>query len=338
MLRTALLASLLALALPVAAQASTASISWDGHLTVIAAEGEVNKVKITREDIALPVAVWDTAGVTGCMQAVSPTHVRCGGGSPVVVLGDRDDELHYSDDTTDEFSLIGPADVQGGTGDDTITTAYSNDVIDAGPGKDVVEGYVGDDTIDGGEGDDQLKGFYGRDTIKAGPGDDTVLAGEDDDVIDARDGAGGDKVNCGGGTDVLKADAGDQSVECETVDLPVVVTEQPKPQPQEPGPVAPNDPAPPQQQGPITPRADDPAAADRRAPGLKATLRRGVLRVTADEDATVKLGRRTVKLAAGKAKRLRVGRRAKRLTLVATDAAGNRAQLVVKARKVKRKR
>src|SRR5438128_6773105 len=86
MLRTALLAALVALVLPVAAQASTASISWDGHLTVTAADGEENHVKITREDIALPVGVWDTAGVTGCMQPVTPTYVRCGGGSPIVVL------------------------------------------------------------------------------------------------------------------------------------------------------------------------------------------------------------------------------------------------------------
>lgn len=158
MLRTVALAALLAcLAAPAAASASTASVDLDGRITVVAAD------------------------------------VQCGGGSPVVRLGDRDDSLLYSDDTTD--FLIGPADVDGGAGADSITTAMSADEVDGGEG---------------------------NDTIVGGAGVDDIKTGEHDDVIDLRDGAGGDKLlQCGPGTDTIQADTGDLvAADCENVTRP----------------------------------------------------------------------------------------------------------------------
>ena len=140
----ALTALLVCLVLPAAASASTAGVDVDGHITVVAAPGETNNVRITRDDIALPVGVRDTvlSPVAGCW-TVAANNVHCGGGSPIVRLGDMDDVLLYADDTTD--ALIGPADVEGGAGNDTITTAISGDAVDGGEGNDTIDGYVGND-------------------------------------------------------------------------------------------------------------------------------------------------------------------------------------------------
>jgi hypothetical protein len=94
---------------------------------------------------------------------------------------------------------------------------------------------VGDDdveTIDGGAGDDYVEGGFNNDTLVGGPGRDTIFADETgafcnyatyclapfgNDTIDARDGEV-DTVDCGIGTDTVKADAIDVLSNCETVD------------------------------------------------------------------------------------------------------------------------
>jgi Ca2+-binding RTX toxin-like protein len=61
--------------------------------------------------------------------------------------------------------------VEGGDGDDIITTAGGNDTIDGG---------AGDDTIDAGAGDDIIIGGAGADTMTGGAGNNTFvwLAGD----------------------------------------------------------------------------------------------------------------------------------------------------------------
>jgi Ca2+-binding RTX toxin-like protein len=94
---------------------------------------------------------------------------------------------------------------------------------------------VGDDdveTIDGGPGDDYLEGGWNNDTLVGGPGRDTVFADDTgahcnywtwcrmpfgNDVVDVRDGEV-DTVDCGIGTDTVKADPADVLSNCETVD------------------------------------------------------------------------------------------------------------------------
>jgi hypothetical protein len=94
---------------------------------------------------------------------------------------------------------------------------------------------VGDDdveTIDGGAGDDYVEGGFNNDTLVGGPGKDTIFADETgafcnyatyclkpfgNDTIDVRDGEA-DTVDCGIGTDTVKADPIDVLSECESVD------------------------------------------------------------------------------------------------------------------------
>ncbi len=76
--------------------------------------------------------------------------------------------------------------LDGGGGNDVLTTGSGNDVVNGGAGNDIIStgggndtitGGDGDDTIDGGEGDDNLTvdlGSGGSDTVNLGAGNDTV--------------------------------------------------------------------------------------------------------------------------------------------------------------------
>ncbi len=109
--------------------------------------------------------------------------------------------------------------VDGGAGDDTITTnagrddvfgSTGNDRISAGAGDDVVYGGDGDDSIAGGDGGDYLEGGKGRDTIDGDGGQDVISGGLDDDIL--RSGAGDDRVYTGAGTDTVDNAAGTDTV------------------------------------------------------------------------------------------------------------------------------
>ena len=91
-----------------------------------------------------------------------------------------------------------------------------------------VRGMAGPDTITGGGADDALFGGNGDDTVTGGAGIDRIDGGEGNDAIAARDGVA-DRIDCGGGTDTVVADAIDTVVGCESVQLPAVVTPTPPP-------------------------------------------------------------------------------------------------------------
>jgi Ca2+-binding RTX toxin-like protein len=79
----------------------------------------------------------------------------------------------------DHFAVTGatspdePITVDGGSGDDTITTGSANDVIFGGSGRDNINSGAGDDFIDAGSGDDTVLGFTGHDTAFLGSGQDS---------------------------------------------------------------------------------------------------------------------------------------------------------------------
>lgn len=91
----------------------------------------------------------------------------------------------------------------------------------AGPQR--VRGLGGIDTLTGGVADDALYGGGGNDAITGNAGADVLHGGDGDDSIQARDGVA-DRIDCGAGTDAVVADAVDVVANCESVDLPPVVT------------------------------------------------------------------------------------------------------------------
>ncbi len=132
----------------------------------------------------------------------------------------------------------------GGLGNDTINGDVGDDILDGAEGDDTLNGTAGNDTLKGFTGADVLDGGTGADTMSGGGGVDVVSyasrsadvsvdllgtpddgeKGENDqvrtDVESARTGSGDDKIDivdgaagaatCGGGTDVVKADADDE--------------------------------------------------------------------------------------------------------------------------------
>ena len=86
----------------------------------------------------------------------------------------------------------------------TSTLNWEADLIDV-----VIDG-KGDDTITGREVGDNIQLFY--------PGNNEVFALGGDDFVYARNGAGGDVIDCGAGDkDEVRMDAGDTQVNCEVL-------------------------------------------------------------------------------------------------------------------------
>jgi Ca2+-binding RTX toxin-like protein len=126
-----------------------------------------------------------------------------------VSLGDREDSA--------ELAVSLPVSLSGGFGTDTLRS---------GDGADVVTGDDGRDSLFGGGGNDQVNAGDGNDFVAGGPGDDLLLGelgldrleGEDgSDNLRSRDGLA-DALICGGGYDRVDADTVDQIAgDCEEV-------------------------------------------------------------------------------------------------------------------------
>ena len=97
----------------------------------------------------------------------------------------------------------------GSAGADLLHGFGGNDRLVGAAGPDRLFGDAGDDVLEGGSGNDLLVGGTGADRLDGGPGADT---------LDARDGRPHDRVSCGPGRDVVKADLGDRVArDCESI-------------------------------------------------------------------------------------------------------------------------
>jgi hypothetical protein len=111
-------------------------------------------------------------------------------------------------------------------GTTTLTGTSAADVIRGCPGRDRLFGLAGNDALRGGGGNDDLFGGPGKDNLGGGAGNDTlsggsgvdyISGGAGFDVIDARD-RSIDRVVCGPGKDLVKADRHDRVArDCESV-------------------------------------------------------------------------------------------------------------------------
>src|SRR5690349_21195608 len=95
----------------------------------------------------------------------------------------------------DRFAVTGTSPdealtVDGGSGNDTITTGSGNDLVLGGSGNDAVNSGAGDDTIDAGRGDDVVVGGVGHDTAFLGSGRDSFVwnPGEGSDFVSGDSG------------------------------------------------------------------------------------------------------------------------------------------------------
>ena len=99
-------------------------------------------------------------------------------------LGEREDLATLSIDLPAVVSAGDGADrVQAGAPADTLLGGPGNDQLGGGDGGDVLDGGVGVDVLDGGTGDDELRARDGQaDTLRCGPGTDRVDADQLDDA------------------------------------------------------------------------------------------------------------------------------------------------------------
>ena len=74
--------------------------------------------------------------------------------------------------------------VDGNSGNDSLTTGSGDDTVVGGIGNDTITTNDGNDTVDGGSGDDVLTTGAGNDTIDMGSGNDNVSAGSGNDTIE----------------------------------------------------------------------------------------------------------------------------------------------------------
>lgn len=101
--------------------------------------------------------------------------------------------------------------VDGGAGDDTITTGAGDDIVYGGDGNDVVKTGAGSDYIEGGNGNDSIDGGAGNDVIYGGDGNDTLVGGAGNDYVEG--GNGNDLLRGGAGNDMLSGGNGDDRIE-----------------------------------------------------------------------------------------------------------------------------
>ncbi|GAA5067127.1 hypothetical protein GCM10023259_061260 [Thermocatellispora tengchongensis] len=196
-----------------AAAAGTVSLGDDG-LTFTAGANVANRLTITRVgdqirfvDIAAPVT--ENADLCTTFNNNAGTGVLC----DVAVASRVNVYLRDEADLLTALSTV-PYHVEGGAGDDEIST---------GDGTDTVRGGIGDDTIeDVGDGNDVVYGEAGQDEINIddGLGRDTAYGGLNADTINADDGLR-DIIRCGDGVfdrgDKADIDANDSALDCDSV-------------------------------------------------------------------------------------------------------------------------
>lgn len=176
--------------------------------------------------------------------------ITAGDGSDSVEGGEGDDIIDTSGhapapdlgypgvfpaDTNPPFG--GPTDdidfVDGGAGNDTISTGDDADTIDGGDGDDRIVGGEGSDTIDGGAGNDTIYAGIdpalglpdnldiadvdgdlvtnnGMDVVNGGDGNDTIFGADDDDVLNGD--AGDDFIDGGVDDDTISGGTGNDTL------------------------------------------------------------------------------------------------------------------------------
>lgn len=96
-----------------------------------------------------------------------------------------------------------PTRVDGGAGDDTITTAAGNDTLSGGDGNDRINANGGSDWLQGDAGNDTLNGGDQNDALVGGAGNDSLSGGNGRDTL--SDSAGQDQIHGNGGADIINA-------------------------------------------------------------------------------------------------------------------------------------
>ena len=156
MRRILLLAAMLTVALPSAAQASVIPTVAADTLTVTG-DGAADSITLR---LASPTSL-EVNGAAFDRSTFSKIAIRSGGGDDTIRIADA-----LSETVTIE-SGAGADAVTGGPGRETVTAGDGTDLVHPGAGDDSVFLGAGDDTLIQGDGFDQVDGQAGADTLQA---------------------------------------------------------------------------------------------------------------------------------------------------------------------------
>ena len=111
------------------------------------------------------------------------------------------------------FGGVGSDHLSGSQGDDRL---LGDDGSNAIPGNDRLAGNAGNDLLVGGPGKDRLSGDAGDDRLSGGRGSNRLRGGSGNDRLNGRN-SRFDRLNCGRGRDIARADRIDRVRGCEVV-------------------------------------------------------------------------------------------------------------------------
>lgn len=191
------------------AQAATGVSTTGGILRVQAASGKANNITVSVVNVPLQgqrYKVRDTgdsltAGA-GCDQITSST-VYC---SPNNVTLARVNAGDGNDTVTLTANVPVPAEVNGGSDNDTVTGGSATDDLRGDDGRDVLNGGGGNDDLFGGGGNDRLIGNAGNDRLWGGVDHDLLYGEAGNDTMNGE--AGNDRLWGNEGIDTLNGGAG----------------------------------------------------------------------------------------------------------------------------------
>ena len=126
--------------------------------------------------------------------------------------------LNDGDDFAEVGAGIVPTTLDGGTGNDNLSSDSGSDTLIGGAEDDVLsdDGTSGNDAVDGGAGNDSISISGGNDDVTGGAGDDTVLMDDRDDTVRldglANDGPPGATTNIRPDVEVIDGGAGSDNL------------------------------------------------------------------------------------------------------------------------------
>ena len=190
--------------------AITASFTPGAGLLSVFGDDLENAVTISRNAAGLILINGGAVQVTGGQPTVANT-------ARMLVFGQAGNDMLVLDESN---GALPPADMFGGTGNDTIVGGSGGDMLFGQSGNDTLQGRggndflfggAGNDTLTGGDGDDQVFGEGGNDRMIWNPGDDT-------DLVEGGDGTDTAEVNGGNGAEAFTATANGTRVRFDRLD------------------------------------------------------------------------------------------------------------------------
>jgi len=161
----------------------------------------INYAATTGPVIGTVTSVTDGGTHAVTFDGVENFTIATGIGNDTLTLADGDNVLEtgLGNDTITVGN--GANIVISGGGNDTVTVGNGNNVVNGGDGNDTIVTGNGNNNVVGGLGDDGITTGSGNDIVDAGLGNDTVITGAGDDLITLSGGI--DTVASGSGTDRL---------------------------------------------------------------------------------------------------------------------------------------